>query len=270
MRFARTIAVAGFTACVIAGNVHAASWPGRKQAEPSEGQKARLAQYDHLIEYFTSLRYGPTGAQISGAYIRSLVLAESSARKTARSHKGARGLTQIMPATGRAAVRQIVASGKTYRYVDRRTLEQFHPDSLYHPAVSILIACHLSAQYLKNYGGRTDLVASAWNAGEEAVEDYGFRPPPFHETITFLGRIRGYLTWFQNGTEPDWTVRTARSGRKSAGGRAFTTPGWDTDWNDPDWSADWSADSWEISTEAAAFLLDDDADAKQPTAPAPR
>ena len=171
---------------------------------PSPSQIARLGHFAKYIDYFTSLGYGAERAKISPAYIRALIVAESSAQPRARSHKGARGLTQIMLETGRLAAREIVASGVDYDFVDERRLKWLSADDLYDPAINILIACYLSATYLDRFLGRTDLVVSAWNAGPEAVTRYGNRPPPYRETRQLLARVHGYMVFFDDGRQPGW------------------------------------------------------------------
>lgn len=198
----------------------AASLRGRAERMPKQDQLARLSVYDHLIDYFTSLGYGASGARISGAYIRALALAESDADPRARSHMGARGLTQIMPGTGRKAAFELAASGVDYLYVDEGKLRDFHPDYLYDPAINLLIATYLSVRYAAAYGGRTDLVAAAWNAGVDSVDRYGNRPPPYGETRALLTRMHGYMTYFRGGRVPAWPMRTWDS-------YGFDAPGWD-------------------------------------------
>jgi len=202
------------------------------RARPAQSALGRLARYDRYIDYFSSLRYGPTSASTSGAYIRALVMTESAANARALSHKGARGLTQIMPETGRRMAAEIASSGVDYDFVDESKLAAFRPEYLYEPAINILIACHLSAKYDQRYGGRTDLVASAWNAGPHAVKRYGNRPPPYPETRGLLERLHGYMTFFQNGHAPSWSVQ-----RWDTAG--FDAPGWDLDYGAAGWDIGW-------------------------------
>jgi hypothetical protein len=80
---------------------------------------------------------------VSPDYIRALILTESAGQKYAVSNKGARGLTQIMPETGRLAAQDILAEGFDYEFVDEAKLSSYNPDLLYDPCVNILIACYL-------------------------------------------------------------------------------------------------------------------------------
>jgi len=192
-------------AIVAAGARLALALPGSRP--PSRTQLTRLTHFGKYIDYFTSVAYGPEKARIPASYMRALIVAESSAQPRARSHKGARGLTQIMLETGQIAAREIHASGVDYDFVDERRLRYLQAEDLYDPAINILIACYLSATYLDRFLGRTDLVVSAWNAGPEAVTRYGNRPPPYLETRQLLARVHGYVSFFDDGREIGW--RTA-------------------------------------------------------------
>ncbi len=178
---------------------------------PSRDQLTRLAHFDKYIEYFTSLGYGSGKSRVSSTYIRSLICAESSVNPQARSNKGARGLSQIMPETGRLAARALYESGIDFEFVDERRLKHLRAEDLYDPAINILIACYLSATYLDQFLGRHDLVISAWNAGPGAVTAHGNRPPPYRETHQLMARVRGYMAYFSEGRDPGrqsatWTI----------------------------------------------------------------
>ncbi len=168
---------------------------GGHHSAPTETQLQRLHRFEPYVRYFTSLAYGPKNARVSGDYIRALILAESAGHRMAASPKGARGLTQIIPGTAELALAELAAAGYDFLYVDERVFRSFKPDDLYDPALNILIACYLSATYHAMYGGDTELIVSAWNAGPGAVARYGNQPPPYDETRGIIGRVLGYLTY---------------------------------------------------------------------------
>ncbi len=72
--------------------------------------------------------------------------AESGFNARARSHKGARGVMQIMPATS------------TGEY-------GIDPDLLWRPALNIRMGIHFLKRLIRLYGGRTDLALSYYNGG---------------------------------------------------------------------------------------------------------
>ena len=97
--------------------------------------------------------------------------AESGFRRLARSHKGARGLMQMIPAT---ALR-------------------FGVSDPYDPEQAIRGGCRYLKFLSERYGGRVELVLAGYNAGEGAVDRYGRRIPPYRETRGYVAAImRGY------------------------------------------------------------------------------
>ncbi len=176
---------------VIAGVLFGAQTVGAEEAwRPSAAQLARLYRLEPYIRYFSSLRYGPGTEPVSADYIRALVLAESGGDPQARSSRGARGVAQIMPSTARMALRALARLERDFLYIDERVFEDFEADDLYDPALNLLIACYLSANYHTMYDGRPELMAAAWNAGPGAVARYGNRPPPYPETQGLIRRLR--------------------------------------------------------------------------------
>lgn len=96
---------------------------------------------------------------------------ESRHQSQAVSPAGARGLMQVMPATGR---RMGIAQA------DRELLS---------PQANL----EASARYLKllqgRFGNNLTLVLAAYNAGEGAVERHGRRVPPFAETQAYVRNV---------------------------------------------------------------------------------
>ena len=165
--------------------------------DPARRELARLEHFEPYIRYFTSLAYGKADSRVSPAYIRALILTESGGDERARSRKGARGLTQIMPSTARLVLSKLTKDDYDYLYVDESSFGDFVTDDLYDPALNILMACYLTATYNDRYQGRMELVAAAWNAGPSAVARYGNRPPPYRETRIHLDRVLGYMDFFE-------------------------------------------------------------------------
>lgn len=202
----RVSAAAGlllFAATLLAPAPAAAS---RLGGAPSAAQRLRIQHFDKYIDYFSSLSYGLGKPRVSANYIRALITAESSVNPRARSHKGARGLSQIMPETGRIAARSLYEMRRDFDFVDEARLARLDPNDLYDPAINLLIACYLTSNYLERFHGRTDLVVSAWNAGPEAVTRYRNNPPPYRETHGLIARVRGYLRHYEGGVVPSWQL----------------------------------------------------------------
>jgi soluble lytic murein transglycosylase-like protein len=92
---------------------------------------------------------------------------ESSFKSRAISPKGARGLMQLMPGTA-------MRFGVTNVFDPRQNIEG-------------------GARYLRflldRFDGDVNLALAGYNAGEGAVEKYGWRIPPYAETQEYVRRI---------------------------------------------------------------------------------
>jgi hypothetical protein len=103
----------------------------------------------------------------------SVMHQESAFNTQATSHKGARGLMQLMPATA----------------------ARFGVKNIYDPEQNI----HGAAQYLRflldMFDGDVRLALAGYNAGEGAVKKYGYSVPPYPETMNYVKKItRRYTT----------------------------------------------------------------------------
>jgi soluble lytic murein transglycosylase-like protein len=97
--------------------------------------------------------------------VRAVIQVESNYRPTARSHKGAMGLMQLMPATAR----------------------QYGLRNPYDPTANIAAGVqHLKA--LLDRWGVVELALAAYNAGEGAVQKFN-GIPPYRETRTYVTRV---------------------------------------------------------------------------------
>ena len=115
-------------------------------------------QYRDLVTQ-TAARHG-----VDARVVNALIQVESAYHSRAVSPKGARGLMQLMPATGR----------------------QYGALDLFDPKVNL----EAGIQHLKRLLTRYDLpmALAAYNAGEAAVDRFG-GIPPFRETQDYVTRI---------------------------------------------------------------------------------
>ncbi len=117
------------------------------------------------------------------ALVAALILQESSYDAAALSHAGARGLMQVMPATGRRIAR---AKGVRFRRA-----------ALNDPETSLDFGTHYLRQMSERYGGAVEEVLAAYNAGPHRVDAWTLvrgeqTPEDFIETIPF-SETRGYV-----------------------------------------------------------------------------
>ncbi|HET7712509.1 MAG TPA: lytic transglycosylase domain-containing protein, partial [Thermoanaerobaculia bacterium] len=104
------------------------------------------------------------------ALVSAVIKAESDYNPRIVSHKGARGLMQLMPATA-------VRFGVT---------DSFDPVANIHAGTKYL------RWLLNRFEGNADLAVAAYNAGEGNVGKYN-GVPPFRETVTYINRIARHV-----------------------------------------------------------------------------
>jgi soluble lytic murein transglycosylase len=135
------------------------------------------------IRYDQALLSAAREEGIDPALVAALILQESSYDAAALSRAGARGLMQVMPATGRRIARQ-----KGVRF-KRAGLDD--------PETSLDFGTHYLRQMSERYGGAVEKVLAAYNAGPHRVDAWTLMrgeqsPEEFTETIPF-SETRGYV-----------------------------------------------------------------------------
>jgi soluble lytic murein transglycosylase-like protein len=129
------------------------------------------ASYDYLI------RSASDRHNVDADLIRAVIKVESDFDSSARSHKGATGLMQLMPETGRL----------------HNVLDLFDPGANIEGGVR-----HLKL-LLGRYQGDLELSLAAYNAGIKAVEKHG-GIPPFAETREYVRRVLGHYQAYRGDT----------------------------------------------------------------------
>jgi soluble lytic murein transglycosylase-like protein len=129
----------------------------------------------------------------------SVMHQESSFKQHAVSPKGARGLMQLMPGTA-------IRFGVTNIFDPRQNIEG-------------------GARYLRflhdRFNGDLSLILAGYNAGEGAVEKYGWRIPPYAETQEYVRRISRRYCLIQDPNSALYAPTL--SGRQLAGLQAKTS-----------------------------------------------
>lgn len=138
------------------------------------------------LEHREAIETAAAAAGLDPALVAALVCQESTFDAGAVSKAGARGLMQIMPATGRALLRSL---GRRYRR-----------DALHDARTSLELGTAYLRQMLDRFGGRPELALAAYNAGPHRVDAWTARRPdgapeefvesiPFTETRTYVMTI---------------------------------------------------------------------------------
>ncbi len=131
---------------------------GRRLLDARGGRwDVRLLRVVFPFPYRDLLEDEAAEAGVSPALLAGLVRQESSFDPTARSRVGARGLGQIMPATG-----EWLAPGAGVR--------SFRESHLDVPEVNLRMGARYLRDQLRRYGGASDLALAAYNAGPSRAD----------------------------------------------------------------------------------------------------
>jgi soluble lytic murein transglycosylase-like protein len=106
--------------------------------------------------------------------------AESAFNRTAISVKGASGLMQLMPATA----------------------TRFGVKNIFDPRENVLGGTRYLRWLLDRFNGDVRLALAGYNAGEGAVEFYGYRIPPYLETQNYVRLIYSRYSNIHLGSVP--------------------------------------------------------------------
>lgn len=127
------------------------------------------AALTRAVPYHPAIRAAAMRNSVNPHLLWTIAYLESRFQPRCVSPKGARGLMQFIPATGR-------------RY-GLLTLHDLHD-----PLRSIDAAARYVRDLNAMFGGRIDLVLAGYNAGENAVINSRYRVPPFRETRSYVAR----------------------------------------------------------------------------------
>src|SRR5215468_11998971 len=112
---------------------------------------------------------------VDPALVRAVIETESNWNPSARSHKGAIGLMQLIPTTAQ-------------RYGAR---------DLFNPEQNIDAGVRHLKMLLQRYNGNLDLALAAYNAGEGTVDRFG-GVPPIRETRNYVQKVQN--AYFRPGS----------------------------------------------------------------------
>jgi soluble lytic murein transglycosylase len=135
------------------------------------------------------------GGGASAALVWAVMREESAYRPDAVSTVGARGLTQIMPATGA-------------RLASQRGWPEFDAEVLFDPARNVELGAFYLSQLLARFEGRVSAAVAAYNAGSEPVarwlaergdlaDDEWVETIPYDQTHRYVKRVLRSLHAYQ-------------------------------------------------------------------------
>jgi soluble lytic murein transglycosylase-like protein len=121
----------------------------------------------HRVAFGDEIALAARQYALDPALVRAVIHAESNFNASARSHKGAMGLMQLMPGTA-------------------RMLGVTEPHT---PGHNILGGAQYLAGLLVRFKNDVALATAAYNAGPEAVQRYA-GVPPYAETQVYVQRVK--------------------------------------------------------------------------------
>ncbi|MET3633183.1 lytic transglycosylase domain-containing protein [Burkholderia sp. 572] len=143
--------------------------PVREHSRKRDHQKAK--QIEPRVYALASIT-GPIAHryQVDHALLMAIIHVESRGNPHAVSHRGAKGLMQIMPRTG----------------------AHYGAWDLFDQQQNITAGARYLRELTIEYGERLDLVIAAYNAGSSTIKKYGGRVPPYPETQQYVYKVTSY------------------------------------------------------------------------------
>ena len=154
---------------LILSNTSAASMFAKTPIEARHGRPpdVRQATWRTAQAYTKPLEHSALAHAIDPQLLQAIISVESNGRANAISRKGAMGLMQVLPETGR----------------------RYGIENLLDPAQNIEAGTRYLRALAAMFNNDLALVLAAYNAGERAVERFGNRIPPYRETQLYVSRV---------------------------------------------------------------------------------
>lgn len=139
-------------------------------AAPRPSLKPRSSAYDGLIDKAAHR------VRLDPLLIKSVMHAESGFNPNAVSHKGARGLMQLMPGTA----------------------QRYGVSHVFDPRENVMGGARYLSHLLDRFDGRLELALAGYNAGENAVTRTG-GIPPYDETRRYVTKVMRLYRLYKRG-----------------------------------------------------------------------
>jgi soluble lytic murein transglycosylase len=137
------------------------------------------------LKYTELIRQYSEEYDLEPAFVAGVICTESKFKEEAVSRAGARGLMQIMPATGEEIAEALGVS--------------FHIEDLFDPETSIRFGCYYLRQQLDRFDQNKAVALAAYNAGPHKaaqwLSEYGLDSRgriayiPYEETKNYVNRV---------------------------------------------------------------------------------
>ncbi|MDQ2702417.1 MAG: lytic transglycosylase domain-containing protein [Pseudomonadota bacterium] len=183
----------------------------------------RLYALRFPLHHDATIRREAARQDLDPAWVAAEIRAESVFDPKARSAANARGLMQVVPATGAAEARRL---GLPWRGAD----------SLYDPDTNIALGTAYLRKVLDRYGGKPYFAIAGYNAGPTPLQrwqserpgmdaDFWIETISYKETREYVARVLAFSTiydWRLDGTAVPLTARM--EGRHTGARKSFVCP----------------------------------------------
>lgn len=112
--------------------------------------------------------------------VKAVIKVESNFNSTAVSQKGAIGVMQLMP----------------------ETAQDYSVNDPFNPTENINGGTKYLKDLMEMFNGNLQLALAAYNAGQNAVIKYGFKIPPYAETIDYVERVLNHYSNLKGNSKP--------------------------------------------------------------------
>jgi len=157
----------------------------------------RMMNHPNIKRFAALIEHHAKANNLDPALVKAVIAVESSFQPDAVSPKGALGLMQIIPATGA----RYGVVGEKNRSAERMLLD---------PAINIRVGARYLRELLALFGQNLTLALAAYNAGENAVQRYDNRVPPFPETQEYVKLVQQFHALYQPPPPPPSTSKRVR------------------------------------------------------------
>ncbi len=179
--------------------LHAARFVRMVAGDPGGNWDARLLRTAFPFPFEDQIRAASVEAGLDPFFVAGLIRQESLFQPSIRSHAGATGLMQIMPATGRGLAREMGLRG-------------FQTGQLEEPGTNIAMGTRYIAQQLRRFDGREADALAAYNAGASRVVRWrglpGYSDPELWVERIPFAETRGYV----KAITLNWSIYTSLYG----------------------------------------------------------
>jgi len=157
----------------------------------------RVSGHPNVERFAPLIEHHAKANGLEPALVKAVVAVESAYDPRAVSHKGAVGLMQVIPATGE-------------RYGLAADAKRSVGEKLFDPATNLRIGTRYLADLLRRFDSDLSLALAGYNAGEQAVERYARRVPPYPETRAYVALVQQFRDWFAPPPPPPPAARPER------------------------------------------------------------